>query len=83
MSRDLVMLYNMQYLQMFCKILGIVIIIIIFWNFFSSITGTASVPSIFSQPDADVAAVPVQAPQPDMPQPGVQAPQPEIDASAK
>jgi hypothetical protein len=71
MTRDLVMLYNMQYLQMFCKILGIVIIIIIFWKYFSSITGTASLPSIFSQQAANVPAAPAPAPQPD------------IDASAK
>jgi hypothetical protein len=51
MSRDSVTLYNLQYLQIFCKVLGIVIIIAIFWNYFSSITGmtSLSMPSIIPQ----------------------------------
>lgn len=51
MSRDSVTLYNLQYLQIFCKVLGIVIIIAIFWKYFSSITGMASLsmPSIIPQ----------------------------------
>jgi len=51
MSRDSVTLYNLQYLQIFCKVLGIVIIIAIFWNYFSSITGltSLSIPSIITQ----------------------------------
>ncbi len=60
MSRDSVTLYNLQYLQIFCKVLGIVIIIVIFWNYFSSITGmtSLSMPSIIPQ---------------SLPQPAVQA----------
>ena len=62
MNRDSVTLYNTQYLQIFCKVLGIVIIIAIFWNYFSSITGITSVSS----------AIPQSLPQPmpqTMPQP--------------
>lgn len=49
MPRDLVMLYNLQYLQIFCKVLGIVIIIAIFLKYFSLITGTPMSPNIISQ----------------------------------
>lgn len=51
MNRDSVTLYNLQYLQIFCKVLGIVIIIAIFWKYFSSITGMTSlpIPSIIPQ----------------------------------
>ena len=51
MVRDTVTLYNLQYLQIFCKVLGIVIIIAIFWKYFSSITGMTSlpIPSIIPQ----------------------------------
>jgi hypothetical protein len=49
MNRDTVTLYNLQYLQIFCKVLGIVIIIAIFWKYFSSITGMTSLPSIIPQ----------------------------------
>lgn len=49
MPRDLVILYNLQYLQIFCKVLGIVIIIAIFWKNFSLITGTTMSPKIISQ----------------------------------
>jgi hypothetical protein len=51
MIRDTVTLYNLQYLQIFCKVLGIVIIIVIFFKYFSSITGmtSLSIPSIIPQ----------------------------------
>jgi hypothetical protein len=49
MIRDTVTLYNTQYLQIFCKVLGIVIIIAIFCNYFSSITGVSSASSIIPQ----------------------------------
>ena len=49
MARDTVTLYNLQYLQIFCKVLGIIIIIAIFWKYFSSITGMTSLPSIIPQ----------------------------------
>ena len=49
MNRDSVTLYNAQYLQIFCKVLGIVIIIAIFFKYFSSITGMPSVSSIIPQ----------------------------------
>jgi preprotein translocase subunit SecF len=49
MSRDSVTLYNLQYLQIFCKVLGIVIIIAIFWKYFSSITGITSLSSVMPQ----------------------------------
>lgn len=51
MIRDTVTLYNLQYLQIFCKVLGIIIIIVIFFKYFSSITGmtSLSMPSIIPQ----------------------------------
>jgi len=49
MNRDTVTLYNLQYLQIFCKVLGIVIIIVIFWKYFSSITGMTTLSSVMPQ----------------------------------
>lgn len=63
MNRDSVTLYNLQYLQIFCKVLGIVIIIVIFWKYFSSITGMTSlpIPSIIPQAATTASALPQAA----------------------
>lgn len=63
MVRDTVALYNLQYLQIFCKVLGIVIIIAIFFKYFSSITGMTSLPSIIPSAALPQAAAAASLPQ--------------------